>query len=70
MFNKNINVDESFGNVSPEDRIRQLIAHGANPEVARATSETLDFNRANGPNVDRKQLGDFLTSRGHRVTYN
>jgi hypothetical protein len=70
MFKKNVNVDESFGNFSPEDRIRQLLAHGVNPEVARSTSETLDFARANGPNVNPQQLGEFLKSRGHRVTYN
>jgi len=69
MQRKNIHVGLDFGNVSPEDRIRQLLSHGADPETARATSEILDFTNQNGPNVNTQQLGQFLSSRGHRVNY-
>jgi hypothetical protein len=60
-------------NMSPEDRIRQLIAAGANPNSARAVSDTLSHvSQAGQPQgvPGANQLADALRQQGHAVRVN
>ena len=74
-MNRNISMPPAFSGLSTEDKIRALRQAGANQQSAPVAADVASFASMAGdpqPGMEREYamgLGDYLTKRGHKVSY-